>query len=260
MSRAQQLQVLDNDINVPGCTFSRTALKIGVIDEDTLIHAGTFLAQVEGCRAWWWGDYLLAYCAFRLEQEDKPLRDEAKRDPKMCQRLYRRYTAERSDVARVDIDTLHEWRNVCDFYEMPRRRGDLSNEHHREAMYAAEGDAAIADQWLESAIENKWTVPQMRAAIRRSKQTESEPDEPLPEMHQQELFACARWSRAAIRRVPTMDTGEARQLLADLQPILALAAQLAAHVGADVKFTNAAVSNVKFTTATPGKESISPAA
>lgn len=230
MSKAQQLEVLGRDIVVPGCTFSKTALRLSVVDEATLLHAGAFLDQVEASRAWWHGDYLLAYCEFRLAQESATLRKEAQADPAMVQRLYRRYTAERSDIAKVEVDTLHEWRNVADFYEPLRRRSELSNRHHVEAMQAAGDDSAVADNWLDQAIENRWSVPQMRAAIRKAKHSAAEPDEPLPQVTQQELFACARWARTVTKRVDDMDIEEAKQLLSDLQPILALSARLAARV------------------------------
>jgi hypothetical protein len=245
MSKAQQLEVLSNDIKVRGCAFTPTALVLDVVNEETLLHAGVFLAQVEGCRSWWWGDYLLAYCGFRLETEGDSLRDEAKRDPAMRQKLFRRYTAEREDVAHVDVKTLNEWRDTADFYKVARRRAELSNQHHVEAMQGADGDEAIADEWLDKAVANHWTRPQLRAAIRRSKQSLSEPDEPMPQFMQQELFACARWARTTSKRVDDMQTNEAQQLLVSLQPILDLATRLAAKIAA---------------TPSEGKESITAAA
>lgn len=228
MSKAQELEVLKNDIRVQGCTFSPIGLHLQEVNEETLLHAGAFLAQVETSRSWWFGDYLLAYCAFCVAQESDYTQAEAKRDPKLRNRLYRRYTAERAEIAPVTLQTLHEWREVCDFYEMPRRRGELSNQHHLESMWAAEsGDKAVADEWLARAIENKWTVPQLRKAIRQAKQADTEPTEPMPEVTQTELFACARWSRTVIKRVPDMDLHEVEQLLADLAPIVALSSQLA---------------------------------
>lgn len=245
MSKAQELQVLDNDIVVPGCKFSRVGLRLEHLDEATLLHAGAFLQQVEGCRAWWWGDFLLALCRFRLSQEDGSLRDEAKRDPKLEHRLFRRYTSEHGEVARVDVDVMHDWRNISAFYDLPRRRGELSNTHHLEAMQAAEGDNTIADDWLDKAINNRWTVPQMRAAIRRAKQQGAEPYEPMPEVHQQELFACARWSKAVAKRVPDMGISEAEQLLRDLQPIVLLAQQLAGRIAAGEKSLQNLRANVR---------------
>lgn len=239
-AKAENLQVLDRDIQVPGCTFTRTSLSLAQLDEQTLIHAGVFLAQVEGCRAWWWGDFLLSYCEFRLAQEPPNLRDEAKRDAKVRRRLFRAYTIERSDIARVNVDTLHEWRDTCEFYGLLRRRSKLSNEHHVEAMQAANGDEAVAADWLDQAEANGWTRPQLRAAIRRAKQQAAEPEEPMPQVHQQELFACARWSRTVVRRVPDMERHEAEQLLRDLQPILALAAALAERVAGKESITQAA--------------------
>ncbi|MEY5101109.1 MAG: hypothetical protein RJA36_3828 [Pseudomonadota bacterium] len=235
MSKATQLEVLDRDITIPGCVLTRTGLKLDTIDEATLLHVGAFLDQVDASRAWWHGDYLLAFCEFRLAAESKNVRDEAKADPKMRQRLFRRYTAERIDIAKVELDTLHEWRDVAGFYSLLRRRSNLSNNHHLEAMVASGGDAAVADEWLDKAEENKWTVPQLRAAIRQAKRAQQEPDEPMPEVTQQELFACQRWARTVVKRVDDMPRGEAEQLLRELQPILALATALAARVASPSK-------------------------
>jgi hypothetical protein len=98
-------------------------------------------------------------------------------------------------------------------------------------MNGSDGDSSVADNWLDLAIEKRWSVSQLRAAIRQQKRAVNEPDEPMPQMilplH---LVECARWSGMAKNRVESMEIAEAKALLAELQPILALAALLATKV------------------------------
>lgn len=229
MSKKNELAVFQSSIAIPGVKFTRTALEFDHVDEVVLVKVGSFLQAVDACSAWWWGDFLVAYCGYNVREEEKELGtkfDEMKRAEKLTQ-----YTAKYSLICDREPSTLKHWRSVANFYNSCRRRHELDHGHHIEAQHGSNGDNAVADHWLDLAVEKRWSVSQLRAAIRQQKRAATEPDEPMPQMILPlQLVECARWSGMAKNRVESMEITEAKALLAELQPILALAALLATKV------------------------------
>lgn len=229
MSKKNELGVFQDSIAIPGVKFTRTSLEFDRVDEDALVKVGSFLQAVDACSAWWWGDFLVAYCGYNVGKEEKELAtkfDEITHGEKLKQ-----YSSQYSLICNREAKTLAHWRGVADFFNSSRRREELSHTHHVEAQNGSDGDSAVADNWLDLAVANRWSVSQLRAAIRQQKRAANEPDEPLPQLILPlPLVECGRWAGMARKRVDDMDLSEAKALLAELQPILNLSALLAAKV------------------------------
>lgn len=223
MSEQTKVRVFERSIAIPGCRFTQNALAFDRVDEDTLVSAGAFLQAIDACSAWWWGDFLVAYCGFRLKKEfGNDSVDEITKAEKL-----RNYGAHYASVCGREPKTLWHWKSAADFYESSRRREDLSWTHHIEAKEGADGDQAVADNWLDLAIQHNWSSSQLRAAIRRNKRAASEPEEPMPQLIlPMELVNARRYAVTAINRVDDMELDEARALLVELRPLLQFAAAL----------------------------------
>lgn len=230
MSEKTKLQVFERTIAIPGVRFTANAIHFERVDEEALHAAGAFLQAVDACAAWWWGDFLAAYCGYRLKAD---IKEEGVMDTLTQQDRLKQYSAQYSNVCGKEPKTLWHWKSVADFYNSSRRREELSWTHHIEAKDASAGDTAVADNWLDLAIKHQWSASQLRAAIRRSKRVEQEPEEPLPQLIlPMELVECRRWATAAVTRAETVDIEEAKLLLAELQPVLALASIYARRIAA----------------------------
>lgn len=233
MSKKNELVVFDRSIAIRGVKFGRTGLTFEEVDEGVLVEVGAFLQAVDACCAWWWGDFLAAYCGYNVKKDENDAGsqyDEIVRSEKLKQ-----YTARYSLICDREAKTLKHWRSVSDFYNSSRRRDELSWTHHVEAKDGCDGDPSKADDWLDLAIKHKWSVGQLRAAIRTSKRAEIEPDEPMPQLClPMELVQCRRYAVTAINRVDRMDEKEAQALLAELKPVLAFAAALATRISNEV--------------------------
>lgn len=229
MRELMQRAVFEKSIAIDGCRFTPTALQFSRVDEETLVTAGAFLQAIENCSAWWWGDFLAAYCGYNLkvdEKENGGAFDELTRRDKEKQ-----YSARYAAICAKEPKTLAHWKGVATFFNSSRRREELTWSHHIEAKEASDGDAAVADHWLDLAEKHKWTHAQLRAAIRRTKQAEQEPNEPMPQLIlPMEVVQCRRWAGAAIKRVDDMDIEEAVALLKELDNVITLAKALASRV------------------------------
>jgi hypothetical protein len=241
MSEQTKLRVFERSIAIPGCRFQRSALLFDRVDGETLVAAGAFLQSVDACAAWWWGDFLAAYCGYELkaEEDENGALDELTRQDRLKQ-----YSARYATISGKEPKTLWHWKSAADFYNSSRRREELSWSHHIEAQGGSSGDKAVADGWLDKAVEHRWSVSELRAAIRREKRALTEPDEPLPQLVlPMELVEARRYASAAIKRVDDMAIDEARALLVELMPIVKFAHAIAERAG-------------QILPTTPGKESL----
>jgi hypothetical protein len=232
MSKKTELGVFQNSIAIPGVRFTRTALEFDKVDKETLVQTGAFLQAVDACSAWWWGDFLVAYCGYELKEEEAEngAYDEITRGDREKQ-----YASQYGLICDREAKTLWHWRGVAKFYNSSRRREELSHGHHIEAQGAAAGDASIADHWLDLAEKHHWSCSQLRAAIRKAKRQESEPDEPMPQMIlPMELMTCRVWAIRAKDRVQSIEINEAAAILREMQPILDYARVLTDRVNSEV--------------------------
>ena len=228
MSTDTKLAVLQRDITIPGCRFSPTSLVFDTIDDETLSRAGHYLLTIDVCRAWWWGDYINAYCARKLERRrlEQGRQAAAVETEEDREAEFVHYTAEyadatTADATKVDEATLHTWRAVAAFYQFPSRLGNLSWSHHHEAM--ANHTPAEAHKWLKQAQQHGWSKTDLRAAIRKAAQKEEdEASGPKPTYTMHEPVACCRWARATLKRVDDMHPSEAQTIKGFLAPIVEL--------------------------------------
>ena len=226
MSKNTELAVFQKTIAIDGVKFNRTGLEFARVDQDTLLRVGAFLQAVDACSSWWWGDFLAAYCGYELKEEEKE-NGHAFDELTKCDKE-KQYASKYALICDRDATTLWHWRSVANFFNSFRRRQELSHTHHVEAQNGSDGDEAIADNWLDLAEKHKWSVSQLRAAIRKSKRLEGAEDEPMPQMLlPMELVAAGRWANMAAKRVDSMDINEVAAIYAEMKPILAYASLLA---------------------------------
>ena len=223
-----ELAVLNRNIIVPGCEFSRTGLKFEKVDEATLARVSGCLQEMDAAVDWWWGDYLVAYADFMLAL------DGGGKDVEGADRKRGHYVRNHGSVLTGGqlVDTQMGRYALSRFYNSGNRFPELSKKHHEHAQDAAGGDLSIALDWLEKSRANNWTSNGLRAAIRASKRIAAGVTDAPPEVTQTELFAAKIWARKQIKRIDQFEEGEAEAMLADLQPILALAAELAKRISA----------------------------
>lgn len=257
MSMRQEVDVLNKSIVVDGCDFTDTGVTFARRDEATMLRAGAMLQKVENCRDWWWGDFLVAYAQWRLE-DDNDSKDLAAMDESDKERHRRHYVRNHGSVTngRELPETQVSRYRVAMFYTAGTRLSGLSNEHHQVAMDASDGDLSVAQGWLEKAQANDWSRNELRAEIRAAKRPGTVGEPQKVTVTQTELFAAKRWARKEIKRVDDMEEEEAGALLIDLAPIIELAERLRQRVAGNVKNPINGMGNSTH----PRKESLSSAA
>jgi hypothetical protein len=219
MSKSAELEVMEGMITIEGVKPTRTALVFAKVDEGTLRRAGLFLQSVDACAAWWWGDFLAAYCGYEIkaeEDEHGPM-DELTRGDRLKQ-----YSARYAVIAGKEPKTLWQYLWIArTFANTSRRREVLTWSHHVEVAGVANGDEAVADEWLDAAVKNSWSRTDLRAAIRKTRREATGEDEgPAAQtLLPIELVACRRFASAHIASVAHMDVEEARAHLAELQQV-----------------------------------------
>lgn len=220
MSEHKELQVVFNDsaIALPGWRFTPTAAVVEVKSAETFKNAFRFLHSTTGYNAWWWGDVILAYC----EWEKAGKGEDA---------AYVHYARDWEEIVGLSAGTIQTYCMVSRAIKATSRLVTLSWSHHHEVVGAGVKDEHEMADWLRLAVENKWSKTQLRAALRAAKNTPSDDASQPVKITQQELFAAKRWSRVQMSRVDDMAQDEAERMLADLEPILQLAAALARRVG-----------------------------
>jgi hypothetical protein len=132
-------------IPIPGCVARRQSLTI--TSEDGFKNAGRALAEFDSCSQWLWADYQLyaEKYGYRTVLED----------------------------SRPDLhhSTIRSYIDAGRFYAVKDRHPDLSFSHHAAVMYLLGLEASITDakKWLARAAANKWTVGELREAVRTDK-------------------------------------------------------------------------------------------
>jgi hypothetical protein len=229
MSKKTELAVFEKTIAIAGVRVTRTAMEFATTDANTLREAGAFLQAVDAFSAWWWGDFLAAYCGYEIKAEENehgPM-DELTRGDRLKQ-----YSTRYAATANKEPKTLAHYLSTARFYNSSRRREELTWTHHVEAKDGANGDEAIADNWLDAAEKHRWSASELRAAIRKAKRAdEAEADGPEAQsLLPIELTNCRRWASAAIHRIDDMGVEEAKAHLAELEQVLAYAKALHARL------------------------------
>jgi hypothetical protein len=196
------LEPLNQTIVLPGCTLTPTSLVFnGEPTDEDLTAIGMSLQRIEGCKAWWWGDFL-------LKQEE---------------RHGEHYSQRYAEVTGLEQQTLRRYKMVAKFFEPLRRRNDLSWNHHLEAMLANTNSVKEGQEWLAKAEEEKLPVSRLRAAIRKSKRDPKIDDTTKPpEETYSEVISFNRWSRGMLPKAESFSKERAAAILADLQEAVQL--------------------------------------
>lgn len=218
MSKSAELEVMENMIAIEGVRPTRTALVFTKVDEGTLRRAGLFLQSVDACAAWWWGDFLAAYCGYEIKAEEDELREQGKTQLDEITRSERlkQYSARYAVISGKEPKTLWQYLWIARFYNSSCRQEELTWTHHVEATVGAEGDLAKAQGWLDAAVKNRWSASELRAAIRKTKRhAQGEDEGPAAQtLLPIEVVHVDRWSSAMTQqRVQEMTTEEAKALL-----------------------------------------------
>ena len=230
-----ELEVLNRNICVQGCTFSRTGLRFDVTNEGGLLEIADVLASVSAClqemakaEDWWWGDYLVKWVELKLSQDGSHGEDE-----EMQEKRRRFWVRNHPSVLCGDqlAQTQEARYELASFYNSAFRKAELSKTHHEHAMNASAGDLTVAQSWLDKALEHCWSSAQLRAEIRAAQRKHAGATPSKQTVTQQWLFDARMGASAQMNRVNEMDADEAAFLLAQLAPVLALANALAAKFG-----------------------------
>lgn len=230
MPAKNSLTKVSSLLAVPGARFTQTALLIDKTDERTITQIGRYLQTIDACVAWWWGDFIEAWCQRKLAEENAKVKAEASGDDEKRERLYVHYTTEYARLTGRDEYTVMQWRAVAAFFKVGSRLPTLSWSHHHEAMHGADGNVSVALEWMKRAVKNKWSKTQLRAAIRSMNAHGDDDDSIMPSVRYAEVIQFKRWASTTLKRLPGMEASEAKMLRADLQPALELAREL------DVRF------------------------
>lgn len=144
-----ELAIVTNAITLPGCTLLRVGLQMDEnLSDQQLSEIGRTLNAMQECGLWWWGDYL---CQIERRKGEK--------------------YAEAVEESGYSYSALSDAKSVCSRIGLSSREEELSYTHHREALGECQGDAIKALHWLTQARANKWSVAEMRKAIRLANAT-----------------------------------------------------------------------------------------
>ena len=196
------IEVVRRAINIPGATFTATALEIDEgMGEPRLREIGAMLAQIEGSKNWWVGDFI---CCLQKRKGEL-------------------YTEEHAEAFGLMPGTVRIYRMVAAFFPAAKRYPDLSFGHHFEALAGAEGSVAAAQAWLKNARKEGWTVAQLRAQVRRSK-AEYQPDGNGPTGDgYAAIMDAVRFASQRLKHLDDYTPESARAVLEDMKPILEFA-------------------------------------
>jgi hypothetical protein len=159
------------------------------------VSLGVKLGERANSSRWWLGDWL----AFG-------------------ERRYHRYQ-EALDITGLEHGTLRNYASVARRFDLSRRRDSLSFQHHATVCSLPDVDQ---DQWLDLAIENAWSVRELRRRLRqKSLETSARADGVLQISIAVAGEVEAGWREASDRAGCPLEEWIIRTLSAAAQPDLA---------------------------------------
>lgn len=155
-------------IPLPAASATQNGLTINQRATDKeMSDLGHALAQIEGSRQWWLGDY-------GVEIQRRKMKEAKALNPGIAEEdmraAGRHYMGERADILGIDAGSWHNCVMVARYYELSFRN-ETSFGHHYIAMLAAGGagsDPKKAIAWLLKANEKGWSVAQLRREVNLS--------------------------------------------------------------------------------------------
>jgi hypothetical protein len=218
MSTATELDIVSSAVRFPRAEITLTALIIDpkASDED-LSKIGAALVSIEGSRSWWIGDYACALQARKGEH----------------------YTDGRAEALGIEQSTFWQYKAVASFFNPSTRVEDLTFKHHFEAMCGADGDLAVAQDWLDQAVKNEWSVSDLRRAVRTAKaEYKSDGLNPTGNGYSA-LLEANRWASTQLKEIGGYTAEQAVLILADTPTLWTLGDELRRIAGVSGADANA---------------------
>ena len=156
---ANDLIVAKDPRNITIGKFSLTSTGLvvdGAPEIDEWKSAGLFLQRVESASQWWIGDWLV-YGEGRGEWGE--MYDQA------------------ISMFDCEYDTIRQYRFVAESVQFGTRVTNLSWAHHREVAGLSESKQR---KWLRKAVENHWSVRELKAELSKARSHELLEENPLP--------------------------------------------------------------------------------
>jgi hypothetical protein len=200
MSNATELEIVRNAVSLPGATITRNALIIDPnASDEQLAQIGEALVQIEGSRSWWIGDYGVMLQSRKGEH----------------------YTEGNAEALGIEPGSFHQYKSVAAFFKVCTRVQALSFKHHYEAMCGCDGDVAVAQDWLDQAAGNEWSVSELRKAIRSSR-ADYKADGLKPTGNGYSAITDAdRWAGSKLTEAQDYTAEQASAILLDIERLLA---------------------------------------
>lgn len=186
-------------VSVAQCELSKTAAKFeDGLSYEQWLDAGKQLCRVSACALWWIGDWI-----------------------NYGEKQYGEKYKAALDATDYDLATLHAASWVSSKVQTTNRLVVLTWSHHREVAGLGQKDQR---KWLSLAEESKWSVSQMRVAIRQSsgdyrdaKDVGSMGFNPM-----KEALDFARWFKRqdAEHPIETWPIEQCEALVKDFEPII----------------------------------------
>lgn len=193
-------------MELPGCKLTPSGVEFASnVTKENLRDLGIALQQVEGCRAWWWGDWV-----------------------NRAREIFGKQTKTFVEKSGLRVATLWEYGQVSEFFPSATRVvvDGITHKHHRLAKYAACGDLEVARDWLRRAVDNHWTSAQMNKAIRDAKVLQQDPSivhhhvEPADKLG--DAIAANIWARHALKAAQSWDNTRVEAVLESIPELVDL--------------------------------------
>jgi len=196
-----QLAVIEQTISIPGVKVSCVGLEIDEnLSQEQLAIVISCLHRVSGASNWMWGDALSFSGRKWGNRYTGSIYDEANK------------------ITGLAVPTLKAAKFTAEHIQPARRRKELTFTHHVEIAFGF-NDPAVQDNWMDRAINEKWTAAQLRRSIRlEKKEIHEEPNKDAGKYGPCDaLLTIVTWLRKEDPSKWSVD--QLKAWIGDLQPI-----------------------------------------
>lgn len=144
--------------------------KLGLVEipdkfsDDDRHVLGEIILGLQEATQFWMGDWANLYITDNMSNQERGV-------------VYKNLAAK----FEVNAETLMDFALVCRNLPFPLRQGNATFSHHREVAYLPDSLKGRETEFLEKAIDNKWTVRDLRDEIKEAAKTLSESGKALPD-------------------------------------------------------------------------------